>query len=213
MKRLLFYLGTFFKNNWYIGTVELILFTASIGTAIYWWNKSDPSVEPITIIFASVGAILDLIKRLIRSPKLHRLTFSESIAKSSRESSFFFGATLVNYRDAIKIAKKENKGIFLVIYDNEHSTKSKLDHSLGYFTQYEMTKRLINQSFIQAIVPSSDFDVKQFIPHDYHMENCLLVVIDTNNKIIRQEGVYANPDEGLKRVRLDIETMTKQNSH
>jgi hypothetical protein len=209
MKRLKFFIVAFFKNNWYIGSVELFLFLASITTAILWWNRDDPSLEPITIILVCIAGILNLIKRLIRNPVLQRLTFAESVAKSTRDSSFFIGATLVNYNEAIEIAKKEKKGVFLVIYDKEHSTRSNLDYSLGYFTNYEMTKRLINQYFIQVIVPSSDPDASKLIPEDYHMENCLLVVIDTKNKVIRKEGVYANPDEGLKRVRLDIETMAK----
>ncbi|GLI11549.1 hypothetical protein MARBORIA2_06390 [Methanobrevibacter arboriphilus] len=45
---------------------------------------------------------------------------------------------------------------------------------------------------------------KKYIPKNYHMENCLSVVFDKKLNIIRQEGVYANGDEGLKRVREDI---------
>ena len=123
------------------------------------------------------------------------------------ESSFFIGATLTDLNDAIEASRKERKGLFLVIYDPEHSTNSKLVHSLGYFSQYEITKRLINENFIQAIIPSTSYEIKKYIPDNYHMENCLLVVFDKNGIIIRQEGVYANPDEGLKRVRVDIDKL------
>lgn len=70
-----------------------------------------------------------------------------------------------------------------------------------------MTKRLINQHFIQAIVPSSSAGALKYIPDNYHMENCLLVVLDKKGQMIRQEGVYPNPDEGLKRIRQDIDKL------
>jgi hypothetical protein len=210
LKKLKFYTVAYFKNDWYVGICELILFTSAIITGIVWWKYNEPELEPITVILAGIGGVLDVIKRLIRAPKLPRLTFTEATIQSSRESSFFIGATLTCLKDAISTAKNENKGLFLVIYDNEHSTNSQLDYSLGYFTQYEQTKRLINQNFIQAIIPTSSLDTHKYIPDNYHMENCLLVVIDKKGHIIRQEGVYANPDEGLKRVREDFEKLNRQ---
>jgi hypothetical protein len=207
MNKIKFYITIFFKRESYIGIFEIILFVGAIVTAIEWLVNDNQKLEPYTIILASTGGILDVIKRIVRQPKLPRLTFTEVTLKTSRESSFFIGATFTDLNDAIYTAKKENKGLFLVIYDSEHSTNSKLEHSLGYFSQYEMTKRLINQYFIQVIVPISLIETRKYIPDNYHMENCLLVVLDKNGKIIRQEGVYANADEGLKRVREDINNL------
>lgn len=45
----------------------------------------------------------------------------------------------------------------------------------------------------------------QLIPADDPLENCLLTVMSPDKTILLQEGVYANPDEGLKRVREVIE--------
>jgi hypothetical protein len=194
----------FFKRESYIGVLEILLFAGAIITAIEWLVYNNQKLEPYTIILASIGGILDVIKRIVREPKLPRLTFTEVALKTSRESSFFIGATLTDLKDSLIASKKENKGLFLVIYDPEHSTNSKLEYSLGYFTQYEMTKRLINQNFIQAIIPNTIYETKKYIPDNYHMENCLLVVLNKDCEIIRQEGVYANPDEGLKRVREDV---------
>lgn len=210
LKLIKFYLVAFFKNDWYVGICELVLFAGAIITGIIWWKYNKQELEPITVILASVGGILDVVKRLILSPKLPRLTFSEATSPSSRTSSFFMGATLTNFNDAIKTSQQEKKGLFLVIYDNEHSTNSQLYYSLGYFTQYEQTKRLINQNFIQAIIPTNSANIQKYIPSDYHMENCLLVVLDKNENILRQEGVYANSDEGLKRVRQDVAKLNTQ---
>jgi hypothetical protein len=210
LKRIKFHLVAFFKNDWYVGICEFALFTSAIITGIIWWKYNKQELEPITVILAGIGGILDVVKRLIRTPKLPRLTFTEATSPSSRTSSFFMGATLTNFKDAFKTMQQENKGLFLVIYDNEHSTNSQLDYSLGYFTQYEQTKRLINQNFIQAIIPTSSADIQKYIPNDYHMENCLLIVLDKKGNIIRQEGVYANSDEGLERVRQDVAKLNKK---
>jgi hypothetical protein len=207
LTKIRFFVVNFFKRESYIGSIEILLFLGSIITAIEWLIFSNQLLEPYTIILASLGGILDVIKRIIKSPKLPRLSFTEATLSSSKESSFFIGATLTNLGDALNISQKENKGIFIVIYDNAHSTKSQLNYALGSFTQYELTKRLINDYFIQAILPSDFKGIQKYIPKAYHMEKCLLVVLDRMGNIIRQEGVYANGDEGLKRVREDIEKL------
>lgn len=207
MKRIKFYIITFFKRESYIGVLEIILFLSSIVTAVEWLIYDNQNLEPYTIILACLGGILDVIKRIIKEPKLPRITFTEAKLQSSRESSFFIGATLTNLSEALSAAKKEYKGVFIVIYDREHSTNSQLDYSLGCFTRYEQTKRLINQYFIQAIISSDSKNIRAYIPQNYHMENCLLVVLNYEGNIVRQEGVYANADEGLKRVNYDIEKL------
>lgn len=164
-------------------------------------NKSD--LEPYTVILACIGGLIDLTKRLITIPQLPEITFTEYTSSSSKEAVFFKGATLISLKEALVASRKSDKGLFLVIYDQEHPTNSELNYSLGAFTRYELTKRLLNEYFIQAIIPSSDPEAQQFIA-DYHMEQCLLIVLNSKGKILRKEGVYANADEGLKRVREDI---------
>jgi hypothetical protein len=39
------------------------------------------------------------------------------------------------------------------------------------------------------------------VPEDDPLESCLWVVLDLSSSIIRRERIYANPDEGMKRVR------------
>ncbi len=49
--------------------------------------------------------------------------------------------------------------------------------------------------------PSSAPELSRLVPDDDPLERCLWVVLDPSGRIFRREGVYANPDEGLKRVR------------
>lgn len=115
-------------------------------------------------------------------------------------SYFFLGQVIESLVLAKEIASAKKLPIFMVIYDDNHPTKSKLNFSLGYFLEYDTTKRLVRDHFVQVIQPLSP-DVMQYIPADEPLENCLLVILSPSGTIIRREGVYANPDEGLKRTR------------
>jgi len=199
-----FYIFKILQNNRITGFIDLFLLICTVITAIFWFRFDKQELEPLTLIFSSLIGIFAVFKILIVKPNIPKLTFSEYISENKMEASFFMGITFTDIKEVLKIARKEKKGLFLIIYDNKHSTNSQLNYSLGYFTEYEITKRLINENFIQAIVSTEMYDVQEFIPKNYHMENCLLVVFDKQLNIIRQEGVYANPDEGLKRVREDI---------
>lgn len=120
---------------------------------------------------------------------------------SEADSKFFKGKVHSDIKQAEKLSKKQNKPMFIVIYDKLHPMHSRLEHSLGYFMEYDTTKRLVQDNFIQVLTNSKTLEKKDLIPVDEPLENCLLVVVSPDNKIIRREGVYANPDEGLKRVR------------
>ncbi len=98
-------------------------------------------------------------------------------------------------------AKARNVLAFVVIYDPAHPSHSKLDHALGYFMEYQTTKRLVDQHFVPITGPSDDPMFSALVPEDDPLELCLWVVLDGNGKVLRREGVYANPDEGMKRVR------------
>lgn len=111
--------------------------------------------------------------------------------------------------DDLQTAKDEaaERGLllFVVVYDPDHPTHSKIDHSLGYFMEYQTVKRLVDQHFVPIVGPSSDAQLSNLVPVDKPLENCLWVVMSPHGQILRQEGVYANPDEGLGRVRQVIE--------
>ena len=98
-------------------------------------------------------------------------------------------------------AKARNLMAFVVVYDPTHPTHSKLDYSLGYFMEYQTTKRLVDQHFVPIVGPSSAPEFVALVPEDDPLENALWVVLDSDGNIIVREGVYANPDVGMKRVR------------
>lgn len=121
--------------------------------------------------------------------------------KDSPGGSFFLNQPLGNLQAVLLKASERHVPAFVVIYDNEHPTLSKLNYSLGYFMDYQTTKRLVDEFFVSAVVPVSQADARKLIPEDDPLENCRLVIIRADGHILLSEGVYANPDEGLKRVR------------
>lgn len=67
--------------------------------------------------------------------------------------------------------------------------------------EYQATKRLVGQHFEAVVGPSSDPALGALVPQDDPLELCLWVVTTSEGVALRRKGVYANPDEGLKRVR------------
>ena len=124
--------------------------------------------------------------------------------QSGREP-FFIGEPKHDIKSAKSEASKTGKLVFLVIYNESHPTKSKLFYSLGCFMDYFTTKQLVHDHFVPALVSSKSQDAASLVPVDDPLENCLWVVLGKDGKVLVREGVYANPDEGLKRVRKVIE--------
>jgi hypothetical protein len=108
--------------------------------------------------------------------------------------------------EGLKEAKARNLSAFVVVYDPAHPTHSKLDFVLGYFMEYQTTKRLVDQHFVPIIGPSSDPLFSALVPEDDPLERCLWVVLDQDGALLRREGIYDNQDEGLARVRSVIAT-------
>ena len=117
------------------------------------------------------------------------------------ESRMFLQPPKETVASALGLAATSGKPIFLVIYDPEHPTKSKLAYSLGYFLEYQTTRKLVDEHFVSALVPSTDMGAKAFVPADDPLENARWVVLSKHGQVLRTEGLYANADEGLKRVR------------
>jgi len=106
-----------------------------------------------------------------------------------------------NLENACAEARERKILVFAVIYDPDHPTYSKLDFSLGYFMEYQTTKRLVDQHFVALVGPNNDAGLRALVPEDDPLEKCLWVVMTPEGAVLRREGVYANPDEGMKRVR------------
>lgn len=122
-------------------------------------------------------------------------------ATQSGRHPFFIGAPHQRLDAALADAKDRNRPVFLVIYDDAHPSKSQLYYALGCFLDYFTTKKLVEDHFVAALVPVQEPGARELIPEDNPLEKCLWVVLSPDGAIVRREGVYANPDEGLKRVR------------
>lgn len=116
-------------------------------------------------------------------------------------NKYFLREPHTNLKSALEEAKSRNVRLFLIIYDQDHPSHSKLDYSLGYFMEYQTTKRLVDQHFVALVGSTNDPELAGFVPKDDPLENALCVVVENDGRIVRSEGVYANPDEGYKRVR------------
>ena len=125
-------------------------------------------------------------------------------ATQSGRHPFFIREPHNTISSALKDARKSAKMVFLVIYDQDHPTQSKLYYSLGCFLDYFTTKKLVDDHFVSALVPVSSPGARDLVQQDDPLENSLWVVLGTDGEIIRRESVYANADEGLKRVRTVI---------
>ncbi|PHR71110.1 MAG: hypothetical protein COA66_10340 [Arcobacter sp.] len=172
----------------------------------------------IATILGGITAVWFFIDKFLESKRQRKVimptnTKNHVVVNRPRNTSQVFGATesgrhpfFINepqddISSAIKLAGKNDKMVFVVIYDDNHPTKSKLFYSLGCFMDYFTTKKLVEDHFIPAIVNSSSKMVIQYIPEDDPLENARLVLLLKSGEILLSEGVYANPDEGLKRIR------------
>jgi hypothetical protein len=107
LKRFKFYFIFFFKNDHYVGFCEYTLILVTLIAAIIWLKYDRQDFEPITLILACITGAIDVTKRFVRAPQLPRLTFTEATSESSRESSFFIGATMTSLSDALITARQE----------------------------------------------------------------------------------------------------------
>lgn len=110
---------------------------------------------------------------------------------------FFKTTPFATLKEALTEAKRVDRRVFAVLYDDKHRLLSKLDHTLGYFMEYEATKNLVNENFVVAIVPV--IDGMHLVPAGT-LEIARWFLLDKNGELLIQKDVSANPDEGLKEV-------------
>ncbi|OOG42688.1 hypothetical protein B0E51_04375 [Rhodanobacter sp. C05] len=108
---------------------------------------------------------------------------------------FFRTTPFATLAEALAEAKRIDRRVFVVLFDDKHRQLSKLDYTLGYFMEYEATKNVIHENFVTAIV--SVADAKHLVPAGT-LEVARWFLLDKEGEILDQRDVYANPDEGLK---------------
>jgi hypothetical protein len=121
---------------------------------------------------------------------------------------FFLRAPHTDLATARVEANARDIPLFVVVYDENHSSRSRLNLCLGYFMEWETTKRLVDEHFIVAVGPSSEAEFGKLVPIDDPLEECRWIVLDAD-KVVRSESVYANPNEGRRRVLAVIDTITR----
>jgi len=142
--------------------------------------------------------VLKIVKEILLSSEDVKNKYCDSINK------YFTGKVMESLPRAKEVSLKQNKPIFIVIYDKTHPKQSKLDYSLRYFMEYNTTKKLVSDNFIQVLIDSTSAGAKELISGEDLLENCLLVIVTPKGEFIRRENVYANPDEGMKRVKESV---------
>jgi hypothetical protein len=112
---------------------------------------------------------------------------------------FFLRAPHADLATARAEADARDLPLFVIVYDENHSSRSRLTYCLGYFMEWESTKRLVDEHFVVAVGPSSEAEFGRLVPVDDPLEECRWIVLDAD-KGVRSESVYANPSEGRRRV-------------
>jgi putative GTP pyrophosphokinase len=135
----------------------------------------------------------------------------EGFQSASSESGpkYFMSKPFLILQDALAEAQKKALPVFAVIYDAGHSSKSRMEYYLGYFLEYETTKKLVDENFVTALIPVSQGQVRSLVPSNDPLEKCRLIVLRPNGSELASEGLQANPDVGLDRVR-EIVTAWKE---
>lgn len=114
---------------------------------------------------------------------------------------YFKSEPLTQLAQAKAAADKQGRPLFLIIFDASNPTFSDLDYVLGAFLGYEATKDLVEAHFVTALVSSSQPGVAALVPANDPLEKALWLVLAPDGTELKNERVYANRDEGLKRIK------------
>lgn len=114
-----------------------------------------------------------------------------------------------NLAEAMREAKTRNMPVFLVIYDENHSSQSRLAYCLMWFLEWDSVKKLVRDYFVSAMVSSSHADVRKFIPADDLLELARRVVLTPTGDVLRNVPVYANPEVASREINEDIASWDK----
>ena len=103
---------------------------------------------------------------------------------------------VASLEDARDEASRRGLSILAFVYDPTEKKRSKLEHHLRYFLENRKTRETINAAFIVALVPLSQVAVVTDILNNESMESARWIVFDQDLVPIKQEVIYANPQEG-----------------
>ncbi|WP_248320110.1 serine/threonine-protein kinase [Caballeronia sp. Sq4a] len=118
---------------------------------------------------------------------------------------YFKSPPFSNLSDAKESSSRSGKPTFIVVFNDHHPTKSKLDHTLGYFMEYQTTKDLVEHNFEVALIAAEPSHYPDLVHFDDPLEKPRWVVLAPDGTKLISETLYGNPDEGLKRIRAVLE--------
>lgn len=127
-----------------------------------------------------------------------------TVTPSPIHDRFFLRQPHSDLESALAEATARNALVLIVIYDEDHSQRSQLNYCLGYFMQWETTKRLVDEHFVCVLGPSSSPVLGALVPEDDPLEECRLILMNSSQKVILSEPVYANASVGRERIRAAI---------
>jgi serine/threonine-protein kinase len=108
---------------------------------------------------------------------------------------FFRSTPFARLPEAMEEARRVNKNIFVVLFDDKHHQLSKLDHKLGYFMELDATKNLVHEHLVVAVVPVSS---AAHLVSSGTLELARWFLLDKDGNVLDSQEVHANPSEGLK---------------
>jgi len=95
--------------------------------------------------------------------------------------------------EALKMSKKKNKAVFLILYDGRGKDLSKIDYYTRWFFSTETVQDKIAETFIQAIIPVQQKGASKYKPEDVPLDHCRIVIIAPGDKVLFNENMVTNP--------------------
>lgn len=176
---------TRFSPRWEIDVQGSEIVVRSSSDFIFRLDALNPDLD--SDFSASVRAhLLRGVRGLIEAP-----------ARQVVYRGFFKTTPFATLAEALAEAKRMDRRVFVVLYDDKHRQLSKLDFALGYFMEHEATKTLVHDRFVAAVVPVSE---GMHLAPGGALEVARWFLLDKEGKVLDQRDVKANPDEGLKAV-------------
>ncbi len=100
---------------------------------------------------------------------------------------------------ALKRAQKENKRIFLAIYDPKGDYNDQ-GLQIKYFTDMEETKKLLKENFIIVLLARTHKDAAKYIV-GMNTERPRYILLSSTGTKLKDDTLAANPEDGLRRIK------------
>lgn len=114
------------------------------------------------------------------------------------------------FSSVLKVAKDQDRPILLIVYDEKSPTKSQMDWGVGNFFRYKESRKLVKENFVAGITKKSDPDILKYLDGTDLWEECRIILLTKEGKMLNSEIVFANPEYGIKALRAYLSQMEKE---